>query len=145
MSTPEYQEAPGSPGSKSFESTALTMKQYFLVNLSRCLIEMGGTALLAIIIYAMQGHLSFVLLSLWILTLFFLDISGAHFNPCVTLAVMFKKNSTFGKRRLKGLLYILFQFFGAILGTFVAKDLLSGGNELVVKTPYGKEESPHTF
>ena len=133
MSTPEYNEVPESPGGFSMESHQLTMKQYFLVNMSRCLIELGGTATLSIIIYGMQGQLQFVLLSLWILTLFFLDISGAHFNPCITLCVMMKKNTTFGKRRLKGLLYMGAQFCGAILGTFFAKDLLSGSGEIVVK------------
>lgn len=113
--------------------------------MSRCLIELGGTATLSIIIYGMQGQLQFVLLSLWILTLFFLDISGAHFNPCITLCVMLKKNTTFGKRRLKGLLYMGAQFLGAILGTFIAKDLLSGSGEIVVKTPYGAPTEPHTI
>jgi glycerol uptake facilitator-like aquaporin len=39
--------------------------------------------------------------------LFALNISGAHFNPTITLAQMFRKNSAFGKRRLKGIIYLL--------------------------------------
>jgi glycerol uptake facilitator-like aquaporin len=43
----------------------------------------------------------------WIMSLFAIDITGAHFNPSITLAVMFRKNSSFGSRRLKGIIYIV--------------------------------------
>ena len=99
--------APGSPGGRSQESTALSVKQYFLVNLSKLIIEFGGSFTLCVVIYSMHGRLAGILLSLWILTLFFVDLSGAHFNPCITLAVMFRRKSAFGKRRLKGLFYIV--------------------------------------
>jgi glycerol uptake facilitator-like aquaporin len=45
-------------------------------------------------------------------------ISGSHFNPAVTLAFMFRKDT--GKfSRMLGLFYILFQYLGAIGGGFV--------------------------
>jgi glycerol uptake facilitator-like aquaporin len=40
------------------------------------------------------------------MTLFAFNISGAHFNPAVTIANMLRKNSNFGKKRIKGFLYI---------------------------------------
>lgn len=149
MADTEYDEigdkSPGGRDSRSLESHALTIKQYFLVNLSRCLIELGGTAVLALVLHTMQGKLEYVLLSLWVLTLFFIDISGAHFNPCITLVVMMRKNTSFGKRRLKGLLYMFSQFLGSVLGTFLATYLLSPNTNHIQKTPYGAPESPHTF
>jgi len=47
-----------------------------------------------------------ILLFMWVLTLFAQAISGAHFNPAITLACMLRKNSNFGQRRLLGLMYI---------------------------------------
>jgi glycerol uptake facilitator-like aquaporin len=47
-----------------------------------------------------------MLFGYWIMTLFALNISGAHFNPAVTIACMLRKNSNFGQRRIKGLMYI---------------------------------------
>lgn len=47
---------PVSPGGRSIESNALTIKQYFLVNLSRFIIELGGTAVLSITLSAMNNR-----------------------------------------------------------------------------------------
>ena len=41
-------------------------------------------------------------------------ISGAHFNPAVTMAFMIRRNNKLPKGI--GILYILFQFIGACLG-----------------------------
>jgi glycerol uptake facilitator-like aquaporin len=47
-----------------------------------------------------------MLLGVWIITLFGLAISGAHYNPAITLAIMLRKKSNFGSRRLLGIMYI---------------------------------------
>jgi len=48
-----------------------------------------------------------MLLGFWIITLFGVAISGAHFNPAVTIVIMLRRNSSFGSRRLLGIMYIL--------------------------------------
>lgn len=47
-----------------------------------------------------------MLLGAWVITLFGVAISGAHFNPAVTVVFMLRKHSNFGSRRLLGILYI---------------------------------------
>lgn len=49
------------------------------------------------------------------ITLFAESISGAHFNPAVTIVFMLRKNSSLGQRRLKGIIYILGQLCGGLL------------------------------
>lgn len=56
-----------------------------------------------------------ILLGMWVVTLFAESISGAHFNPAVTLVFMLRKNSNLGQRRLKGIIYIVGQICGGIL------------------------------
>ena len=36
----------------------------------------------------------------------FITVSGAHFNPAITLVFMLRKNSRLGTRRLKGFIYM---------------------------------------
>jgi aquaporin Z len=55
-------------------------------------------------------------------------ISGAHYNPAVTLALIIRK----GIKLKQGFLYMLFQVFGAILGSFT---YLSLHNKTVAPTP----------
>ena len=54
--------------------------------------------------------------ALWLLILLFSPISGAHFNPLVTLAEYFLKRMTL----TDALTYILAQFLGGILGAILA-------------------------
>lgn len=91
---------------KSLESSALTNRQYILVNLSRCVVELFGTTFLGLVYLLIGNQQPGVLLCYWIISLFGLSISGAHYNPAITVAIMLRKNSGFGSRRLKGLLYI---------------------------------------
>ena len=56
-----------------------------------------------------------VLLGFWVITLFAQSISGAHFNPAVTLVFMLRKNSSLGNRRLKGIIYMIGQLCGGLL------------------------------
>lgn len=104
-----------------------------MVNLSKMLIEFFGSATMAIVLYTVEGRISGVLLSLWVMTLFFYDMTGAHFNPCITLSVMFRRNSKFGQRRLKGLLYMAAQFLGALVGTLSIQLLWRKHEEVIVK------------
>jgi aquaporin Z len=49
-------------------------------------------------------------------------ISGAHYNPAVTLAMLMRKNIALND----GLAYILAQFIAAVFAAFTAKSLLEG-------------------
>ena len=77
---------PGSPGNRSAGSHNLTNKQYCLMNISKFIIEMVGTALFTIFYFMMNGRYAGMLLSLWVITLFGINLSGAHYNPCITVA-----------------------------------------------------------
>jgi glycerol uptake facilitator-like aquaporin len=96
---------------------------------------MIGTAMISYYIYVNKGRFVGILFSYWIITLFAFDISGAHFNPCITLAEMFRKNSNFGQRRLKGVLYIFFQFLGAMLCSLACATILKIDHDELYKQP----------
>ena len=122
-------------GSGGSRGSGLTAKEYFLVNISKCFSELIGTAMVSYYIYVNKGRYVGILFSYWIITLFAFDISGAHFNPCITLAQMFRKNSNFGDRRLKGILYIIFQFLGALLAAFACATFLKIDGDDLFKKP----------
>jgi glycerol uptake facilitator-like aquaporin len=100
---------------QSMESKNLSAKQYFMVNLSKFIVELVGTATLGIF-YVMIGDQPVgILLGLWVIILFGEGISGAHYNPAITLVFMLRKNSThLGTRRLKGFIYMAAQLLGGI-------------------------------
>ena len=78
-----------------------------MINLSKFVVELVGTAALGIFYTLIGDKQAGILLGMWVLTLFGEAISGAHYNPAITLVFMFRKNQkTFGTRRLKGLIYI---------------------------------------
>lgn len=116
--------SPRSTGGASMQSSMMTTKQYFLVNLSKFIVEIVGTAVLGIFYLMMGDKQVGLLLGMWVVTLFGVAISGAHFNPCITLVAMLRKNSTFGSRRLLGIIYIVAQFIGGILAASLARYLL---------------------
>jgi glycerol uptake facilitator-like aquaporin len=73
---------------------------------------------------------------MWVLTLFGEAISGAHYNPAITLVFMLRKNSShFGSRRLKGLFYIVAQMIGGLIAGFVSLFLLKGNNKMINASP----------
>lgn len=84
----------------------MTPKQYFLVNLSKFFYELIGTTAVGIFFPLLGDSQAGILLGLWVLTLFAEPISGAHFNPAITLVFMLRKNSRLGTRRLKGFIYM---------------------------------------
>lgn len=64
-----------------------------------------------------------LLLTLWVLTIFGLQISGAHYNPAVSLAYMLRKDV--GRfPRVLGLAYMGAQVAGAYIGALIAWFLL---------------------
>jgi glycerol uptake facilitator-like aquaporin len=76
-----------------------------------------------------------MLLGLWVLIIFGQRISGAHYNPAVTLVNMLRRDT--GKfPRLLGIFYIIFQllggFVGALLSWFLRRDALSFGNIVTI-------------
>ena len=113
---------------RSMGSSNLSTKQYFLVNLSKFVVEIVGTGIMGTFYILMGNQQAGMLLGLWVVTLFGLAISGSHFNPAVTIAVMLRKNSSFGSRRLLGIIYIAGQFLGGIAAAFVSK-FLADSNE----------------
>ena len=66
-----------------------------------------------------------MLLGFWIINLFGVAISGAHFNPAITITAMLRKNSNFGSRRLLGIMYIVAQFLGGFAAAALSKFLMS--------------------
>ncbi|MFN9901889.1 MAG: aquaporin, partial [bacterium] len=84
----------------------LTTKEYILINLSKIIVEIAGTATIGLFYNLLGGNFAGQLFGYWIMTLFAFNISGAHFNPAVTVACMLRKNSNFGERRIKGFMYI---------------------------------------
>ena len=84
--------------------------------------EFFGTALLTCIWNSSAGAPFLVFISFFVVLCMASNISGAHFNPAVTLAFMFRKDK--GRfRRLLGLLYILAQFLGGLFGAVISYDL----------------------
>lgn len=59
------------------------------------------------------------LMATFMILIFGAKISGSHYNPAITLAFMFRKDT--GRfSRVLGIAYILFQFIGAFLGALLA-------------------------
>lgn len=58
-------------------------------------------------------------MGLFILLIFGAKVSGSHYNPCVTLAFMLRKDTGKFSRSL-GLAYIIFQLLGAFAGGLIA-------------------------
>lgn len=87
-------------------------------SISKLLFEFIGTTFLSLIFLSAQGNImgglgnfkgqqTALLLGLWILTIFGYRISGSHYNPAISFACMFRKDTGHFPRAL-GLAYILF-------------------------------------
>lgn len=133
----EHSSPPMSPSQQSLTSNMMTPKQYMLLNMGKFIVEFTGTAMLGLFYVSIAASQTGMLLGYWILTLFGVAISGAHFNPCITLCVMLRKNSNFGTRRLRGVIYIVAQFLGGIASAAICKFLTmqETGSNLAV-SPY---------
>ena len=123
---------PGSPGANnSLTSNQMTMKQYVLVNLSKFIVEMAGTAVMGVFYLTVGDQQAGMLLGFWIITLFGVAVSGSHFNPAVTLVIMARKNSNFGSRRLLGVMFIVAQMLGGLIAAAVSIFILEGSSVAV--------------
>jgi glycerol uptake facilitator-like aquaporin len=126
----------------------LSPKQYFLLNLSKFLVELVGTAVTGIFYLSIGQSQAGVLLGFWIIYLFGVAISGAHFHPGITLVTMLRKNSSFGSRRLRGIIYIVAQFLGGILAAAFSWFLMKnayGSNMAVSPTIRADDEKDGIF
>lgn len=147
----ETMSPPHSPSAHSGGSSNLSAKQYFCVNLSKFVIEIIGTALFTTMFYMLTGRYSAILLSLWIITLFGMNISGAHFNPCITLSQMLRRSSqssTFKKRRMLGIMYLVAQLIGGLLGACAVATLLKESSKFrinVMPSAFGCEYRSWTY
>lgn len=94
--------------------------------MSKFVVEIVGTATLGVFYLLMGNKQTGVLLGYWVITLFGVAISGAHFNPCVTLVHMFKKNpeKLFRGQRLIGFMYMLAQFGGGLIAAILSNFIL---------------------
>jgi len=86
----------------------VSAKQILNLNLSKFLTEIGGTAILGVFYSLMGDQQSGLFLGVWVLTLWGISISGAHFNPAITFAFMLRKDCQFAKEnnKLLGSAYI---------------------------------------
>ena len=97
-----------------------TFKESLLILLFELLGTMLLTGLWCACFFA--ADLCGLLCGFFILLIFSARISGSHFNPAITLAFMFRKDT--GRfSRLLGLLYIAAQYAGAIIGAIVTYNL----------------------
>ena len=98
-----------------------TFKESLLI----LLFEFLGTMLLTALFnsaFAGSGGFVGLLCGFFVLLIFSARISGSHFNPAITLAFMFRRDT--GKfSRLLGLLYIAAQYAGALLGAIISYNL----------------------
>lgn len=110
--------------------SSMSFCQFVKYSMQKLLFEMFGTMLLSLLFLCSGtpyllifpiGAASQVslLLGLWVLIVFGYKISGAHYNPAISLAFMFRRDIGHFPRPL-GLAYILFQCIGAVLGSLLA-------------------------
>lgn len=102
----------------------MTGMQILRNSLLKLLFEFLGTAFLTVTFNCTQ-KLGFernqmaLLLVLWVMSIFGMKISGAHYNPAISLAFCFRKNvGTFP--RILAFAYMLAQLAGAFIGALVA-------------------------
>jgi len=70
-----------------------------------------------------EGSIGAMFLGYFVALLMAANISGAHFNPAVTLAFMIRKENKLPKGI--GMLYILFQFLGGLCGSLFAWNFIA--------------------
>jgi len=92
--------------------------QTFKINLARLIYEFIGTLLLTMTFLTHGAGTGRILLALWILTVFCWKVSGSHFNPCISMAYIFRKD-TLGLPRLVAMFYMLVQVLGALCGALL--------------------------
>jgi aquaporin Z len=104
-------------------------------SLLKLLFELIGTIFFTIL-FIMKAPQEGLLFGLWVLMVFGYKISGSHYNPAITFAVIFRRDGkTF--HPLLGACYIIFQvaggFLGALLGWFFMGGPTGGSIEFAWK------------
>jgi glycerol uptake facilitator-like aquaporin len=103
--------------------------------------EFTGTFMLSAIWAGSAGVPFDLWIGFFIVLIMGANISGAHFNPCVTAAFMFRRDQ--GKfKALHGLFYILFQILGALCGMIMAYNLLESFQNVGVIRCKSNPEKP---
>lgn len=117
-------------------------KESFLI----LLFEFLGTMLLASLwntCFVTRDTVSF-LVGFFVLLIFSARISGSHFNPAITLAFMFRRD--IGRfSRLLGLLYIVAQYFGALLGTQISYNIFGADFLVPIRVLHGGDHYDKTL
>jgi glycerol uptake facilitator-like aquaporin len=97
------------------------------ISASKLLYEFMGTMLFTIVFLCNNSSSGRILISLWILTVFCWKISGSHFNPAVSVAYIFRRDSG-GLSKYLAILYVIAQTLGAYTGglisTWLEKELI---------------------
>lgn len=101
------------------------------------LFELMGTAMLTSLFLSFQktefGIAIFI--GFFVLLIFSARISGSHYNPIVTLAFMLRRDA--GKfNRWLGILYMLFQLVGALIGACLSYFVLQTKDNLLTVTAH---------
>jgi len=97
--------------------SSMSCGQMMKFSMSKLIMEFVGTFFLTLF-FISQGEVT-ILLGLWILTIFFWKITGSHFNPAVTFALMFRKDDRKISVKL-GIAYICAQLLGGYIGALLA-------------------------
>jgi glycerol uptake facilitator-like aquaporin len=84
-------------------------------SISKLLYEFIGTLLFTMVFLSTAIGSGRIIISLWILTVFCWKISGSHFNPAISFAYLFRRDSG-GLPRMLALLYMVAQIGGAYVG-----------------------------
>ena len=103
-----------------YHNCCTTFKESLLI----LLFEFLGTCFLTSLFIAtfQIGDVAGLVSGFFILLIFSARISGSHFNPAITLAFMFRRDTGRFSRML-GLLYILAQYAGAMVGSLFTYNL----------------------
>ena len=105
-----------------------TFKESLLILLFKFLGTLLLTSLFNSAFQGEGGGFVGLLSGFFVLLIFSARISGSHFNPAITLAFMFRRDT--GKfSRLLGLLYIAAQYAGALLGAILSYNLFQAHSD----------------
>lgn len=110
------------------------------------LFEFLGTLLLTALICATVADVTGLICGFFILLIFSARISGSHFNPAITLAFMFRRDT--GRfSRLLGILYIAAQYGGALLGSLLTYNLFEAAisDKVGVKVMSIRKDDDHNY
>jgi len=65
---------------------AVSKREYFFLNLSKFVVETFGTFTLGIFYQMVGENQAGMFFGLWIITIFGMKVSGAHYNPAITFS-----------------------------------------------------------